>query len=203
MPETPFAPATRLYVDRPTLVEFLRRLQASSPPPGRLYLVGETVQLCEGWTPRARCLEFAVEIDPDAHPGFTRLAHRLAAGLGIPIVEESPAEVIPLPKGYRDRARPTLAQADAPGPLDLAYFDPYSIAFRLVARGDEPDYRAVLAFLQHGWITVEAMNALLSGLLPQFSKETIAQDPAEFRRKYRGLLQMWRDHKPPGQESRP
>jgi hypothetical protein len=34
---------------------------------------------------------------------------------------------------------------------------------------------------------------LLSGLLPQFNKETIAQDPAEFRRKYRGLLQMWRE----------
>jgi len=36
------------------------------------------------------------------------------------------------------------------------------------------------------------MGGLLDDLLPQFTKESIAQDPAEFRRKYRGLLQMWR-----------
>jgi hypothetical protein len=36
------------------------------------------------------------------------------------------------------------------------------------------------------------MDALLDELLPRFTRETIAQDPAEFRRKYRGLLQMWR-----------
>jgi hypothetical protein len=36
------------------------------------------------------------------------------------------------------------------------------------------------------------MNALLVDLLPQFTSETIQQDPAEFRRKYKGLLQMWR-----------
>ena len=39
---------------------------------------------------------------------------------------------------------------------------------------------------------MEELNASLSALLPRFSAETIQQDPAEFRRKYEGLLQMWR-----------
>jgi hypothetical protein len=41
-------------------------------------------------------------------------------------------------------------------------------------------------------MTVEAMDGLLDDVLPRFTQETIAQDPAEFRRKYRGLKQMWR-----------
>ncbi|MGH6692633.1 MAG: hypothetical protein ACREF4_18345, partial [Gammaproteobacteria bacterium] len=61
-----------------------------------------------------------------------------------------------------------------------------------LARGDEDDYRTGLTFLRQGWMTVAEMDALLTELLPRFTRETIAQDPAEFRRKYRGLLQMWR-----------
>jgi hypothetical protein len=41
-------------------------------------------------------------------------------------------------------------------------------------------------------MTLGEMDRLLEGTLPRFTHETIAQDPAEFRRKYRGLYQMWR-----------
>jgi hypothetical protein len=66
------------------------------------------------------------------------------------------------------------------------------VAFRCLARGDDPDYRTVLRYLRHGWMTLEEMDALLEETLPRFTRETLAQDPAEFRRKYRGLCQMWR-----------
>jgi hypothetical protein len=64
------------------------------------------------------------------------------------------------------------------------------VAFRFIARGDEPDYHLVLTYVEHGWITLEEMKARLAALLPRFTAETIQQDPAEFRRKYKGLLQM-------------
>jgi len=51
-------------------------------------------------------------------------------------------------------------------------------------------------YLQQNWITEEEMDALLAELLPKFSMETIQQDPAEFRRKYKGLKQMWRALRP-------
>ena len=42
-----------------------------------------------------------------------------------------------------------------PTHLALYHFDPYSVAFRFIARGDEPDYHLVLTYLQHGWMPVE------------------------------------------------
>ncbi|HWP38266.1 MAG TPA: hypothetical protein VNL18_12010 [Gemmatimonadales bacterium] len=101
-------------------------------------------------------------------------------------VIESPGDIIPLPSGHESRAR--AISHSSPG---LAHFDPYSVSFRLLARGDEPDYHLVLRYLRHGWMTVREMDALLADLLPRFSNETIQQDPAEFRRKYKGLKQMW------------
>jgi hypothetical protein len=71
-----------------------------------------------------------------------------------------------------------------------------------VARGDEPDYRTVLRYLRHGWMTLETMDRLLEETLPRFTRETIAQDPAEFRRKYRGLTQMWRAEREPKRRHR-
>ena len=65
-------------------------------------------------------------------------------------------------------------------------------AFRLIARGDEPDYFVVIATLEHGWLELEEMDRKLAGLLLQFIAETIKQDPAEFRRKYTGLRQLWK-----------
>ena len=111
----------------------------------------------------------------------------------IHVLEESPVDVIPLPVGYEQRARPIeLPEVNGEGCFSLLHFDPYSVAFRFLARGDEQDYRTVLSYLEHGWVTVEEMDAKLGDLLPKFTSETIQQDPAEFRRKYKGLLQMWR-----------
>ncbi len=50
--------------------------------------------------------------------------------------------------------------------------------------------------LEKGWVEKEEMDARLEALLPAFTNETIQQDPAEFRRKYKGLTQMWKAHRP-------
>jgi len=126
---------------------------------------------------------------------FRRVARGVAEELGVSAIEERPGDVIPLPEGYEGRARSAAAGA-APNHLALYHFDPYSVAFRFIARGDEPDYHLVLTYLEHGWITVEEMKERLSALLPRFTVETIQQDPAEFRRKYKGLLQMWEAVRP-------
>jgi hypothetical protein len=178
----------RTYLDRPTLVEFLTRLGATFTRPGRLYLVGETTHVFEGWRARAPRLEFAAEVAPAARAAFVEAVHRLQSQLAVEVLEESPGDVIPLPSGSEARHRP----AGMFGDLEIYHFDSYGVAFRLIARGDEPDYHAVITFLRYGWLTVDGMNALLADLLPKFTNESIQQDPAEFRRKYKGLLQMWR-----------
>jgi hypothetical protein len=72
----------------------------------------------------------------------------------------------------------------------VRHFDPYSVVLRLVARGDEPDYVVALEYLKQGWVELAQLEALLADVLPRFTNETLAQDPAEFRRKFRGLRQM-------------
>ena len=181
------------FVDRSVLLEFLVQLDETFLRPGRLYLIGETTQLFEGWRDWTDQIEFAAEIAEEDRQTFGNAVQIVQNGLAVQVLEESPVDVIPLPSGYEQGARPfELPEANREAGLRFFHFDPYSVAFRFLARGDEQDYRTVLSYLEHGWVTVDEMDAKLADLLHKFTSETIQQDPAEFRRKYKGLLQMWR-----------
>jgi hypothetical protein len=151
----------------------------------KLYLVGATSHLAEGWRDQVARLELA---------GDSRIAavvREAAAGLGVDLTWESPADVIPIPAGADQRARPVPADIGGAGePLAVLHFDPYSVILRLVARGDEQDYVDSLEYLRRGWVEQEQLEAMLALVLPRFTNETLAQDPAEFRRKFRGLRQL-------------
>jgi hypothetical protein len=64
------------------------------------------------------------------------------------------------------------------------------VVLRLVARGDEPDYVISLEYLRRGWAELARLETLLADVLPRFTNATLAQDPAEFRRKFKGLRQL-------------
>jgi hypothetical protein len=179
-------------VNKEKLLEFITDLAESTTERGDLYFIGQTTRLMEGWINWIEEIEFAADVyEQDRSILESRIQH-FRNRHQIRIVEESPAEVIPLPEDYPSRRR-QVSTADFPhsGELRIYHFDPYSVAFRYIARGDEQDYHMVLDFLKHGWITEEKMNQILEELLPRFSFQTIQQDPAEFRRRYKGLLQMW------------
>ncbi len=180
----------RSLVDRETLIEFLTRLSAALKQPAHVFLIGATSQLFEGWRDHTPRVEFTAQVAREDWMAFQDQVQAIRSEMEIALSEEAPGDMIPLPTACEQRARP--AGKGQFGQMHLYHFDPYSVAFRLIARGDEPDYDAVLTFLQHGWINVDEMNTLLTDLLPHFTSETLQQDPAEFRRKFRGLLQMWR-----------
>jgi hypothetical protein len=180
------AVATRQVARREHLDSAVAAARAEAPPGAVLWLVGDTSHLWEGWLERAPALHCAT-----GEPAARAALATACARLDVSLILESPADVIPLPAGSEARHRPVA------GTAGLLHFDPYSVAFRCLARGDEPDYRTVLRYLRHGWMTLEDMDRLLDHVLPRFTRETIAQDPAEFRRKYRGLTQMWRAERHP------
>jgi len=155
--------------------------------PSKLYLVAGTSHLAEGWRERVSRLELA------GVPGAIEPAVREAcATLELAVAWESPADVIPLPAGADERARPVLPEVAGEGDgLLVLHFDPYSVVLRLVARGDEPDYVVALEYLKKGWVELALLETLLADVLPRFTNETLAQDPAEFRRKFRGLRQLY------------
>jgi len=157
--------------------------------PARLYLVSRTSHLAEGWCDRLPALELAGGAD-SAALGVT--VCEAGRALGVRVVWESPADVIPLPVGWEERSRPApIAQADAGTALEVRHFDPYSVVLRLIARGDEPDYVAALQYVLHDWVDPVRLESLLSEFLPRMTSQTLAQDPAEFRRKFKGLRQLY------------
>lgn len=191
------------FVNRQTLLKFLGQMSRELRRTGRLYLIGETSLVYEGWRSWSEKLEFTVDLAPEERADFSEIVNHFRQDTGIRMLEEHPGDLIPLPDGYRERSiridygsegNPSQVSENGKlkSSLEFYHFDPYSVAFRYIARGDEQDYHLVLAYLEHGWVKVEKMDALLTDLLPRFSFDTIQQDPAEFRRKYKGLMQMWR-----------
>ena len=175
-------------VSRAALQAMLEPVLADAPPGTDLYLVGDTGHVWEGWLAATPVAVLAVDgSGPDREVVTRALGERAVRG-GVPLLFESPADVVPLPRGAAERHLPASGGATPA----LRHFDPYSVAFRAIARGDEPDYHTVLRSLRHGWLDFGAMTLLLDDVLPRFTLATIAQDPAEFRRKVRGLTQMWR-----------
>ena len=183
---------SRLFVDRFTLLEFLVQLNETFTRPGRLYLIGETTQLFEGWRSWTDQIEFTAQVANEDKAAFAKAVQAVQTIRAVQVLDESPAEIIPLPAGFEQRARSVeIPEPNREDGLRIFHFDPYSVAFRFIARGDEQDYRIVLNYLQRGWVTVEELNGMLDALLPKFTFEVIQQDAAEFRRRYKGLLQMW------------
>ena len=188
------------------LVAAVRRSVAA---PARLYLVSRTSHLVEGWCDRVPAFELA----GDAHlrqgyggqaggVGLGEAVRDAARRLDVNIVWESPADVIPLPPGWEERSLGAEALAKAVLPatighdggvnnIELRHFDPYSVVLRLIARGDEPDYVAALEYVLHGWVEPVRLEGLLTEVVPRMTNQTLAQDPAEFRRKFKGLRQLY------------
>ena len=168
------------------LIAAVRR---SVTAPARLYLVSRTSHLAEGWCDRVPALELAGD-EGGAVLGQT--VREAARTLGVNLVWESPADVIPLPAAWEERSRPaTIEQGGTGGALEVRHFDPYSVVLRLIARGDEPDYVAALEYVLHGWVEPARLEGLLSEVVPRMTNQTLAQDPAEFRRKFKGLRQLY------------
>jgi len=182
------------FVTHPIITAFFEELVKEFSGRGNIYLTGESSLVYQRWQRLADRLEYSAEIDDMDRLDFEKAVQNFAAKSDISVLNESPAEIIPLPEDYQQRAiRIDLPQknGNALSELNFFHFDPYSISFRFIARGDETDYKLVLNFLKNGWINLNKMDSLIEDLLPAFSFDTIQQDPAEFRRKYKGLLQMW------------
>jgi hypothetical protein len=179
---------SRSIVTTNNLVDFLTSLDAAFGLPGTVHLIGETSQVLEGWRRWTTEIELCSTVRRSDRPAFNQALREVAEAAGVSVNDEHPSDVIPLPEGHADRALATSTQLGLT--LDVLHFDPYSVAFRFLARGSEPDYHLALNYIHHDWIVLETMHDLLEGLLPAFSFSTIQQDPAEFRRRYGGLMQM-------------
>jgi hypothetical protein len=174
-------------VDRQRIEEFLRRLGERFHRPGRVYLVGGTTMVYEGFRGQTLDIDIAFEVSSDDHGAFIRAVRDLKEELWLNVEEASPGDFIPLPAGHRDRSR----FIGRYGQLDVFHFDLYSMALSKIERGTEEDFSDVLALLRSKQIDWETLTGCFAEILPRVGTASLRQDPEEFQRKFDALKRMW------------
>ncbi len=183
-------------INHKAIQEYFERVAEWFEQDGSVFLIGETTQVIEGCREWTTGIDFYSSVRSSDRKAFNDAVLKVAREMDIPVSDEFPGDLIPLPDGYEERTR-ALSNTSWTRSLrlDVSHFDPYAACYRCIARGDEPDYQVVLTYLESGWVTEEGLATHLALLLPKFNYKTIQQDPAEFRRKYAGVIQMWRSRK--------
>ena len=85
---------SRLFVDRSTLLEFMVQLNETFTRPGRLYLIGETTQLFEGWRGWTDQIEFTAQVANEDKAAFAKAVQAVQTIRAVQVLDESPAEII-------------------------------------------------------------------------------------------------------------
>lgn len=178
----------RSPVGRDDIQQFLQRLGDEFREPGRVYLVGGTTLVFEGFRRQTVHIDIAYEVTPDRQSQFIQTLRRLKDVLDVNVEEASPGDFIPLPAGAGDRHE----YIGRFGQLDVFHFDPYSSALSKIARGREQDFADVAMLLKQNWIAWPTLEACFGDILPQMGLKSLKDNPEEFEQNFRALQAMWR-----------
>jgi len=180
--------SARPPVDRERIAYFLKQLGERFRRPGRVYLVGGTTMVFEGFRRQSLDIDLTFEVQPQDHAAFIQIVRALKDELRINVEEISPGDFIPLPSGYWERSR----FIGRYGQLDVFHFDLYCTALSKVERGAAEDFSDVVALLHDGQIEMGALETYFAEILPRFATASLKRDPDEFQKKFAALKQMWR-----------
>jgi hypothetical protein len=178
----------RLPVDQQRIIEFLRRLGEQSRAAGRLYLVGGTTIVLEGYRAHTLDIDLTIEASPGDETRLLQSVRDMKNALAVNVEQVSPADFIPLPGGYRERCE-FIGRF---GNLDVFHFDLYSTALSKIERGTEQDFADVQALLKAKRIEWKKLAAYFEEVLPQMGLKSLKQDPENFERNFRALERLWR-----------
>lgn len=174
-------------VDRQRILHFLQHLGQRFRKPGRVFLVGGTTLVFEGFRTQTLDVDLTFDVAEADHGEFIRAVRALKDELAINVEEASPGDFIPLPEGYWSRAH----FVGRFGNLDVYHFDVYSVALSKIERGRDADFADVLALLEAGWLDFQALKRYFVEILPQVGERSLKEDPLEFQRKFAYLEDAW------------
>jgi len=119
-----------------------------------LYLVGGTTLVYEGLREQSLDIDIAYEVEDRYEAEFAHAIRTLKDELQINVEQASPGDFIPLPAGWKDRAK----FVGRFGQVDVYHFDLYSTSLSKIERGREGDYQDVLALLRAELCRFEAAH---------------------------------------------
>ncbi|MEP7200484.1 MAG: DUF6036 family nucleotidyltransferase [Chloroflexota bacterium] len=177
----------RQSVSRERIEQFLRRLGEIFRHPARIYLVGGTTLVYEGFREQSLDVDLTFTVADAHHAELVRAIRELKDALSINIEEVSPADFIPLPSGYAERAQ----FVGRYGQLNVFHFDLYSVALSKIERGSQLDFADVLALLQSSRIAMDSLQRYFDEISVRYGEQSLRQDPVRFRRNFDVVKQAW------------
>ena len=178
----------RQSVDSRRIQLFLTELGKRFREHARIYLVGGTTVVYEGLRQQTLDIDLVIEVAGESHAELVEAIRQLKDSLSINVEEASPGDFVPLPEGYASRH----LFVERFGKIDVFHFDLYSTALSKIERGRTQDNEDVLALLSRGKIEWERLAGFFQEILPRFGRESLRQDPVEFRRNFEALEELWR-----------
>jgi hypothetical protein len=174
-------------IDRLRVHHFLVKLGIAFSHPARLYLVGGTTMVYEGLRDQSLDIDITFEMADEHEAEFARVIQRLKEDLQLNIEQSSPGDFIPLPSGWKERAK-FIGRF---GQIETFHFDLYSTALSKIERGREGDYQDVLALLGSGQIAIAELRAAFENIMPRIERESLKRNPERFRRHFQALEEQW------------
>ena len=174
------AMSMRHNVTKADIEKFLNALGKLFHKPGRLYLAGGAalvhIGLRSGFT-----MDIYVAIEASDEEEMVTAIRTLVEKMQINVEFASPGDFIPLPTHWMAHAR----YIGRYGSIDVFYFDFYSLALSKISRGNDRDLIDVQLLLQKKLISLEALDAAYSEVLPRMGKRPyINLNPQRFVERY-------------------
>ncbi len=174
-------------IDRLRVHYFLVKLGIEFRHPARVYLVGGTTLVYEGLREQSLDIDIHYEVADEHEAEFAQVVRRLKDELEINVEQASPGDFIPLPPGWKERAK----HVGRFGQVDVFHFDLYSTALSKIERGREGDFQDVLALLQSGQIEMGELRQAFDNIMPRVERESLKRNPERFRRNFAALEAMF------------
>ena len=177
----------RQVVNRERITLLLGEVGQRFHRPARLYLVGGTSLVFEGYREGTLDVDLTIEVSADGHSELIRALQEIILALDMNIEEASPGDFIPLPAGYADRH----IFVGRYGQVDVFHFDLYSTSLSKVERGRRQDLDDVVALLHHDRIEWARLESMFREILPLMGQKSLKQRPQNFALNFEALRAVW------------
>jgi hypothetical protein len=178
-------------IDRLRVHYFLVKLGMTFRHPARMYLVGGTTLVYEGLREQSLDIDIHYEVADQHEAEFSDAVRRLKDELQINVEHSSPGDFIPLPAGWKDRAK----YVGRFGLVDVFHFDLYSTALSKIDRGREGDFQDVLALLHSKQIDYDELKQAYDNIMPRMMRESLKRRPERIERNFNELTILWNEQK--------
>jgi len=172
----------RRPVDEERVRAFMGALGSAVAREHTVYLVGGATAVLEGWRVSTIDIDLALPDRTDADD-ILRALPLIKDELELNVELASPADFVPVPAGWEERARSVARE----GSVTFLHYDLYGQALSKLERGHDRDLVDVREMIARGLVDPDRLGVFFAEIEPQLYRFP-AIDPPSFRRRVEAIL---------------